>query len=253
MATTPTFPVTLFLFVLFCIAALQLFGGGGGTPAEDIAPAEGQGPLDGSYRLAVLLMMAGFLFVPVLADFGVPGEAIVLAGYLGLSAVLVSLFLVMGRITGQDAALSFARGFTALFAGEMAGIALGNLLDLVGTRGQTPYAVVACAGLAALFAYLFLFTERDFRSLSVAVRDTDRFEEACRLVAEEAGLSRREAEILPLALKGRTGERIAAEFYISKSTVDTHLRRIYQKCGVHGRQELIDLGERTERRLAGRD
>ena len=81
----------------------------------------------------------------------------------------------------------------------------------------------------------------------------DRFEEACRLVAEEAGLSRREAEILPLALKGRTGERIAAEFYISKSTVDTHLRRIYQKCGVHGRQELIDLGERTERRLAGRD
>ena len=162
MATTPTFPVTLFLFVLFCIAALQLFGGGGGTPAEDIAPAEGQGPLDGSYRLAVLLMMAGFLFVPVLADFGVPGEAIVLAGYLGLSAVLVSLFLVMGRITGQDAALSFARGFTALFAGEMAGIALGNLLDLVGTRGQTPYAVVACAGLAALFAYLFLFTEFAF-------------------------------------------------------------------------------------------
>ena len=242
MATTPTFPVTLFLFVLFCIAALQLFGGGGGTPAEDIAPAEGQGPLDGSYRLAVLLMMAGFLFVPVLADFGVPGEAIVLAGYLGLSAVLVSLFLVMGRITGQDAALSFARGFTALFAGEMAGIALGNLLDLVGTRGQTPYAVVACAGLAALFAYLFLFTERDFRSLSVAVRDTDRFEEACRLVAEEAGLSRREAEILPLALKGRTGERIAAEFYISKSTVDTHLRRIYQKCGVHGRQDAHRLG-----------
>ena len=104
---------------------------------------QGQGPLDGSYRLAVRLMMAGFLFVPVLADFGVPGEAIVLAGYLGLSAVLVSLFLVMGRITGQDAALSFARGFTALFAGEMAGIALGNLLDLVGTRGQTPYAVVA--------------------------------------------------------------------------------------------------------------
>ena len=56
----------------------------------------------------------------------------------------------------------------------------------------------------------------------------------------------------PFALKGRTGERIAAEFYISKSTVDTHLRRIYAKCGVHGRQELIDLGERTERRLSGR-
>ncbi len=268
METTPTFPVTLFLFVLFCLAALQLLGGGGEPPrntagkASKLAlwtgekrtgtPADDQGPLDDAYRLAVLLMMAGFLFVPVLGDFGVPGEAIVLAGYLGLSAVLVSLFLVMGRISGCDAALSFAQGFGALFAGEMAGIALGNALEAGGGSAETPYIVVACAGLAALFAYLFLFTDRDFRALSVAVRETDRFEEACALLAREAGLSRREAEILPLALKGRTGERIAAEFFISKSTVDTHLRRIYQKCGVHSRQELIDLGEQTERRLVAR-
>ena len=185
-------------------------------------------------------------------NFRVPGEAIVLAGYLGLSAVLVSLFLVMARITGQDAAQSFARGFTALFAGEMAGVALGNVIDVVAGTEQTPSVVVACAGLAALYAFLFLFTERDFRALSVIARDADRFDDACSLIAAEHGLSKREAEILPFALKGRTGERIAAEFYISKSTVDTHLRRIYAKCGVHGRQELIDLGERTERRLSGR-
>lgn len=259
MATTPTIPVTLFMFVLFCLAALQLFGGanagggegkGGGTEAGDAGSVAEEGPLDAAYRLAILLMMAGFLFVPVLVDFGIPGEAIVLAGYLGLSAVLISLFLVAGRIVEGDAALSFARGFTALFAGEMTGIVLGNVLDLIGGGAETPYAVVACAGLAALFAYLFLFTERDFRSLSVAVRNTGLFEEACRILVEESGLSRREAEILPLALKGRTGERIASEFFISKSTVDTHLRRIYQKCGVHGRQELIDLGERTQQRIA---
>ena len=158
----------------------------------------------------------------------------------------------MARITGQDAAQSFARGFTALFAGEMAGVALGNVIDVVAGTEQTPSVVVACAGLAALYAFLFLFTERDFRALSVIARDADRFDDACSLIAAEHGLSKREAEILPFALKGRTGERIAAEFYISKSTVDTHLRRIYAKCGVHGRQELIDLGERTERRLSGR-
>ena len=55
--------------------------------------------------------------------------------------------------------------------------------------------------------------------------------------------------MLPLALRGRTGERIAAELFISKSTVETHLRRIYAKTGTHGRQELIDLGERTVRSL----
>lgn len=272
MASTPAFPATLLLFVLFCVAALQLLAtggldleagpgaapgsGAGSSPnaasSDDGAPAEPEGPLDDVYRLAVLVMMAGFLFVPVLGEFGVPGEAIVLAGYLGLSAVLVSLFLVMARITGQDAAQSFARGFSALFAGEMAGVALGNVIDVVAGIEQTPYVVVACAGLAALYAFLFLFTERDFRALSVIARDADRFDDACSLIAAEHGLSKREAEILPFALKGRTGERIAAEFYISKSTVDTHLRRIYAKCGVHGRQELIDLGERTERRLSGR-
>ena len=266
MASTPAFPATLLLFVLFCIAALQLLATGGldleagpgaasgpdAASADDGAPAEPEGPLDDVYGLAALVMMAGFLFVPVLGDFGVPGEAIVLAGYLGLSAVLVSLFLVMARITGQDAAQSFARGFTALFAGEMAGVALGNVIDVVAGTEQTPSVVVACAGLAALYAFLFLFTERDFRALSVIARDADRFDDACSLIAAEHGLSKREAEILPFALKGRTGERIAAEFYISKSTVDTHLRRIYAKCGVHGRQELIDLGERTERRLSGR-
>ena len=67
---------------------------------------------------------------------------------------------------------------------------------------------------------------------------------------QERGLSKREAEILPLALKGRTSERIAEQFVISKSTVDTHLRRIYAKCDVHSRQELIDLGERVAEQIA---
>ena len=62
-------------------------------------------------------------------------------------------------------------------------------------------------------------------------------------------MEKRRFEILPLALRGRTAERIAGEFFISKNTVDTHLRRIYAKCGVHTRQELIDLGERTEAEL----
>ena len=102
-------------------------------------------------------------------------------------------------------------------------------------------ALVALAGVAVLYAYLFLFTDRDMAALSVVIAQSDRFEEACELIARTAKLSKREAEILPLALRGRTAERIAGEFFISKNPVDTHLRRIYAKCGVHTRQELIDL------------
>ena len=71
-----------------------------------------------------------------------------------------------------------------------------------------------------------------------------------RLNAHLEKIDRQATEMVEqLTARGYTGERIAAEFYISKSTVDTHLRRIYAKCGVHGRQELIDLGERTEAEL----
>ena len=166
--------------------------------------------------------------------------ALVVGGFV----VLVCLFLVLARLSGGDPALSFAKGFAALFGGELAGLALGSVPALSGAALAFGSAL---AGVLALFAYLFLFTERDFRALSVAMAHTDSFERACADIALSCGLSRREADILPLALRGRTGERMAAELYISKSTVETHLRRIYAKCGVGNRQELIDFGERVQR------
>ena len=243
---------TLFFFVLYCLAALQLYGErplAGVRAVLPVAGAADAGPLDGAWRLAVLLMMGGFLLVPLLGIPGIPGQAVALAGYLGVFVALISLFLVMGRLTGRDAALSFARGFSALFAGELAGLGAGLALGGLPLGREAPFAVVALAGIAVLYAYLFLFTDRDLRALSVAVERTDRLEEACRRIAADAGLSKREAELLPLALRGRTSERMAAELFISKNTVDTHMRRIYAKCGVRSRQELIDLGERVEREL----
>lgn len=240
-AAMASFPASLLLFVLFCAGALQ---------ALLASDARVRGGLDGAYRLALLVMMAGFLFSPVLEGSGVPGGAIVLAGYLGLTSTLVSLFLAFSKIVAEDPARTVARGFLALFGGEAAGVMLANVSNAFALSGTTPYVIVCFAGLATLFAYLFLFTERDFKALSEIARTADYFEEACAVIAKEAGLSKREAEILPLALRGRTSERIAGELFISKSTVDTHLRRIYAKADVHGRQELIDLGEKTAERIA---
>ena len=242
-AAMASFPASLLLFVLFCAGALQAL------LASDVRV---RGGLDGAYRLALLVMMAGFLFSPVLEGSGVPGGAIVLAGYLGLTSTLVSLFLAFSKIVAEDPARTVARGFLALFGGEAAGVMLANVSNAFALSGTTPYVIVCFAGLATLFAYLFLFTERDFKTLSEIARTADYFEEACAVIAKEAGLSKREAEILPLALRGRTSERIAGELFISKSTVDTHLRRIYAKADVHGRQELIDLGEKTAERIASR-
>lgn len=238
-------------------AARAASAGSSGASASQmsgVARASGfeRPPLAEVYRLAVLLMMSGFLLLPVMESYGAPGEAIVQVGYLGITVVLIALFLVMAHVSSRDAALSFARGFLALFGGELAGDFLGNALSAGGFSGEAVYLLSALAGMAVLYAYLFLFTERDMVDLSAVMKEADLFEAAVARIADDAGLSKREAEVLPLALRGRTSERIAAELFISKNTVDTHMRRIYSKCGVRSRQELIDLGERVQRELSGR-
>jgi len=236
MAAMPAYRIALLLLAAFAVGTLSLL----------LSDGFGKGAsLNKSYRLAIFVMMLGFLLVPApfFADSVVSGEAIVLAGYLGLSAVLISLFLVLASITDTSTTASFSRGFAALFGGEFIGIFLANIINSTQPDQVTPYFVMVLAGALVLLSYLFLFTERDFGNLSEIVTSTDSFEDRCSSLIEQYGLSAREAEVLPFILKGRTSERISQELFISKSTVETHFRRIYTKAGVHSRQELIDLSE----------
>jgi DNA-binding NarL/FixJ family response regulator len=50
-------------------------------------------------------------------------------------------------------------------------------------------------------------------------------------------LSARELELLLLAARGLSNERIASSLHISQATVKRHLANIYQKMGVHSRTE----------------
>ena len=134
-------------------------------------------------------------------------------------------------------------GFSALFVGELIGLLASAAVVALIPDWSFAYAIVVAAGTIILLSYVFLFTERDFDALSKLVKESDSIEAAGAAIAERYGLSNRESEILRYALRGRTSDRIAQELVISKSTVDTHLRRIYAKCGVHSRQELLDLAE----------
>lgn len=232
-ASLPLFQVAFLFFGAFLIGALSLLlseGFGRGTA------------LNKSYRLAIFLMMVGVLLVPLspLAGSIIPGQVIVLAGYLGLEVVLIALFVVIAELRSQDCALSFSTGFLFLLVGEFIGLLFANLLAGFDQSSGNLYAV-AIAGIVILLGYIFFFTERDFDTLSQMDIGSKDFEKICSSLVERYGLSAREAEILSFALRGRTNERIAQELVIAKSTVDTHLRRIYSKCGVHSRQELLDL------------
>lgn len=156
--------------------------------------------------------------------------------------------------------------FGVMYAGEFLGIASALVLVPITSVMQV---CVALAG-ALLVSYVFFFTEADFLliskkaeptrqkeaigSVSSAVDGLDEdpenstkprieasLEDICDAISVEFGLTPRESEILPSVARGRTLARIQQELFISSSTVNTHIRHIYAKCGVAGRQELLDF------------
>ena len=71
-------------------------------------------------------------------------------------------------------------------------------------------------------------------------------------VAPEWGLSRREAEVADLVLRGLSNREIAGQLNISTNTVKTHLRAIFDKSGLRSRFELISAGHRDASSESGR-
>ncbi|MGZ4591919.1 MAG: LuxR C-terminal-related transcriptional regulator [Actinomycetes bacterium] len=58
-------------------------------------------------------------------------------------------------------------------------------------------------------------------------------------LAAYSGLTRRESDVLTCLAHGLPGKHIARELAISPLTVNGHLRSLYRKCGVTGREELV--------------
>lgn len=69
------------------------------------------------------------------------------------------------------------------------------------------------------------------------------FAQRIEALAFEYHLSRREADVFGLIARGRSIPYVAGALAISENTVRSHVRRIYDKFGVHSKQELLDLVE----------
>ncbi len=86
--------------------------------------------------------------------------------------------------------------------------------------------------------------EGDAANAAKALEPEDEDESIFNLIAEEYGLTRREAEVLPYLARGRSAKVVAEALFVSESTIRTHTRRILEKTDLHSKQELIDLIER---------
>lgn len=71
----------------------------------------------------------------------------------------------------------------------------------------------------------------------IALKVVESFRRPTVAAADDAGLSRRETEVLQCLAKGCSNKEIAEELSINIETVRWHLKQIYEKLHVHGRTE----------------
>jgi DNA-binding CsgD family transcriptional regulator len=66
-----------------------------------------------------------------------------------------------------------------------------------------------------------------------------RVEEVLGLLSRATRLSQRERELVSLLLEGLDTRELASRLFISRHTVQDHLKSIFDKVGVRSRRELV--------------
>lgn len=86
----------------------------------------------------------------------------------------------------------------------------------------------------------------------VTASNADAYERGSAILAREFNLTAREADVLLPLVRGRSNSGIAAALGVGSETIHTHVRHIYQKTGIHSREELMDTVERLAGEVANR-
>jgi len=165
---------------------------------------------------------------------------------LGLSAVAENV-----RISHLSALHAFARiqalnGLGLLIGATAAWLALEVFGQ--GSLGASAVSVLSVCLVVTIvsFCHVIHYPEPDMERSAVwsMQQKKNYWRRRCLVVADVSNLSERQTEVLLLLAKGRNSRYIEQELNISSSTAKTHIYNIYQKVGVHTRQELISRIEK---------
>lgn len=159
--------------------------------------------------------------------------------FYGLLWVFCSIYTQRG---GRSSRI-FIGGFFANQVGQIVGAAIGDSLSLA----WGPQSIAASASNAMVYLLLFAsvallarMSDDGMASGGFPMATEGAMEEACRAASRSRGLTPRESEILPYLVKGYDRGYIAECLTVSAETVKSHVRRIYEKLGVHSRVELFN-------------
>jgi DNA-binding CsgD family transcriptional regulator len=215
-----------------------------------------------TYRPVLIFMSLGCLLFPFLDNFAAIAWTFTMSGYL--------CFEIMNWVTLCDITYRFNlppfRVFGFGRAAVSGGVLVGALIaQWLNQNLEFTFQIVTALSFAMVFVmivtYTFTLTERDVARITRqrarmpqpgnGFNEGPSLDDRLAMLAEEHGIGERGLEILQLLARGRSGTRIEQELYISRGTVNTHMRRLYQKLGVHTRQELLDMIDATDAKNNG--
>ena len=203
-----------------------------------------------TYQIALPLMAAGFLFLPLHEPWNVIGTAVHQFGYQYFYIVLWALWPVLASRGGVPTGWVVGWGLLCIQLGQFVG-SVAAALALTVVHGDLGLAMLS-AGIVFVILIIALFamgsgsanTGWGFVKPMEEADATSDLEKAGTRLARSCRLSPREIEVFFLLAKGRNRAYIREELVIGDETVKSHVKSIYRKTDVHSQQELIDLLER---------
>lgn len=206
-----------------------------------------------AYRIALPLVALGFLLLPLSGVWSLAGTAAYRFGYEYIYIVLWALWVFFASREGSSSVWIVACGLAALQGSKLLGFVLsadvavlsGSALDMQIASGLALFGTV----LFAVFSKGIAFSAEGWEGVRPAaeapVREEGGFpEQRYMRAAESFALSPRETDVFLLLIRGYSRARIAKELVVTEETVKSHVKGIYQKTGVHTKQDLIDTVER---------
>lgn len=212
------------------------------------------------WKLILPTTLVGIVLIPTYATFASGlSIAIVQIGYLLFESLIwIAIFDAMAQLgLNRAAVFGVGRGVTAL--AMSLGLALSpRIMDAVAVlapalQGYTVLAMTIITAVVLVLVNVFLLNEKEVAAAglleeiaddekpvrAVAKNEERSIEDVCAELSQTYRLTSREAEVLGLLMRGRSGPQISEELFLSKSTVKTHTYNIYKKMDVHTRAELM--------------
>lgn len=219
---------------------------------------------------AISLSKMSWASVPLL----VTGLALFVAGdqlMLRLAVVLIVLSMIVSHLhlMAHFAALAhrpdllsdqlFAWGWLAPYAGMCIGVFVGIVCRVIGDPAIKLFLPI----MVGVLVVTLIVSMRSVEKIATRRREHEMARQAAaeppvdreaRMdeVFSDIGLSLREKDVAVLLLQGRSQAVIASQLFVATSTVNTHVKHIYQKAGVSSKQEFIDVCEGKLEALSGR-